>query len=351
MADFSIYATPSEEWAALAPTLPPIPSLPPVDLKNLTNATRETAAAQAMVSLAPLVHQTTYSIPTRDNSTIEARTYRPVSLPSDQPLPVYIHLHGGGFLFGTLSTEDATCAKAAIAASVIVLNVNYRHTPEFKYPTAWNDVEDAFLWLHDNIAQVGGDPKQIVIGGISAGAYLTASLVLQKHLGKFAADKPAIAGQVLMIPSLVNPECYGPVLAQLKSAELGSWEQCKDAPILGRKVCQLFTGLLEVHGADVGDMRMNPGNASAEMVRGLPPSVFGVAGLDPLRDEGLLFAKRLAEEGVPTGVHVFPGVPHGFRRFGEALKACERWDEVMEGGITWCLGGPVASGKFVIQDQ
>lgn len=90
--------------------------------------------------------------------------------------------------------------------------------------------------------------------------------------------------------------------------------------MLGMKVVELFTGLLEAEGKDEGDVRMNPGNAGREVVRGLPSSVFGVAGLDPLRDEGLLFTKMLGEEDVPTKMTVFPGVPHGFRRFGEALK-------------------------------
>lgn len=51
---------------------------------------------------------------------------------------------------------------------------------------------------------------------------------------------------------------------------------------------------------------------------------------------------------VPTSVNVFKGVPHGFRRFGDKLSVCKRWDEVMEQGIRWALTNPSASGKFAI---
>lgn len=46
--------------------------------------------------------------------TIEARIYRPSSKPASQKLPIYVHFHGGGFFFGTLGSEDATCSRLAI---------------------------------------------------------------------------------------------------------------------------------------------------------------------------------------------------------------------------------------------
>ena len=353
MADFSQYTGPSDEWLALEATLPAAtPGLSIAQRKAEANTLRETVSASAMQTLGPQVHTQDHTIPTRDGAYIQARSYRRAGAPAPaSPLPVYMHLHGGGFLFGTLASEDPACALVAVNTGVVVLNVNYRHTPEHVYPTAWDDVEDAFGWLHDNAAAVGWDPLRVVVGGISAGAYLTASLALEKHLGRAAVGRPAIAGLVLMIPALVNIDCYAPVLAQIRDEAVSSWETCKDAPVLPRTVCRLFMDLLRIEGADPADTRLNPGLASAEQVKGLPPSVFGVAGLDPLRDEGLLFAKKLAEAGVPTDVHVFPGVPHGFRRYGDKLSGCKRWDKVVENGILWALGGPQATGAFEIKAE
>jgi len=303
-----------------------------------------------MKQLGPWVQTQDFAIPTRDGASIEARTYRHLGLPAE-PAPVYVHFHGGGFLFGSLTADDALCSRIAINTHIIVLNVNYRHTPEATYPTAWNDAEDAFRWLHDNAATVGANPQRVIVGGISAGAYLTASLVLQKHLGRFTPALPPIAGQVLMIPCLVNMECYGPQLAKMRDPSVSSWETCKDAPVLPRAVCRMFMDLLQVESPDASDLRMNPGNASADQVKGLPPTVVGVAGLDPLRDEGLLFAKMLTKAGVPTDVSLFSGVPHGFRRFGDKLSECKRWDQVVEGGILWVLAEPEATGEFVVKTE
>ncbi|KAF3018921.1 hypothetical protein E8E14_010726 [Neopestalotiopsis sp. 37M] len=351
MADYTQYGGPSKEWLAIADSLPQVPADVSRDQRRqLLNEQREKAAAEGMKILGPQVNIQDYSIPTRDGSSIEARTYRPVSVDGSKALPVYYHLHGGGWFFGTLASEDALCSRIAIKAQVVVYNVNYRHTPEYVYPTAWEDVEDAFEWLHDHIEDVGGNAKQVVMGGISAGGQLTASFILGKHLDKVSsAARPSPVGQVLMIPNLVNMECYGPLKAKLKDPSLSSFVQNKDAAIMPLPVCRFFTNQLKISNPSPTDLRINPIYASEEQVKGLPPTVFGIAGWDILRDEGLFWAETLATLGVATDVHLFPGLPHGFRRAGDKLTASERWDQVMEQGITWALTSPVATGKFDIK--
>lgn len=238
---------------------------------------------------------TDHSIPTRDSSHIQARTYRAASNSNDS-LPVYIHLHGGGFLFGTLSSEDPTCARIATSISVVVVNVNYRHTPDYTFPTAWNDADDALDWVFANAASFGGDPDQVIIGGSSAGGYLSAATTLSRHLTPKTGQK--IKGQILLIPALVQHAHSSRLYAKLSSPEASSYIENEDAPILPVSRIQLFNKLLKVP-CDIAenDVRANPANASDEDVKGLPPTVVGVAGLDPLRDQGLLFAKLLAENG------------------------------------------------------
>ncbi|KAJ5366341.1 hypothetical protein N7541_000282 [Penicillium brevicompactum] len=362
MADFSEYAGPSVEWLAVEAVLPAPPTgLSIEQMKDLQNKGREDSAAQDMIDqgLSSVVQMHDHTITARDGAVLEARTYRPAGVPISERLPVYLHLHGGGFLIGTLASEDATCSRIVASrlqnnTPVVVLNVNYRHTPEHKYPVAWNDSEDAFVWLHEHIAEIGGISEQVVVGGISAGAWLTASLTLAQLRGedKRLAACPKIAGQVLMIPCLVQWDHYAPRQELLKSPELSSYIQCAQAPVLPVERMRLFSGLLGLNEAKdaAGDLRMNPGNASAEDVMNLPPTTFGVAGNDPLRDEGLFYGKHLAENGVPTDVHVFRGVPHGFRRWGDKLPGSKKWDEVMSHGISWALSKPSA-GPFVIHSD
>ncbi|KAM7208238.1 Alpha/Beta hydrolase protein [Naviculisporaceae sp. PSN 640] len=350
MADFSVYSGPSAEWVALAATLPPPPENQTIEeKKRVTNALREASAAKDMQEegLHDLVTLADHSIPTRDKSAVEARTYTPKSFsPSDGALlPVYIHLHGGGFLLGTLSSEDAICSRIAVNANVIVLNVNYRHTPEFVYPTAWNDTEDATLWLHSQLSSgtIPGDPNKVVMGGISAGAWLTSSVVLRQSIGEILTDIPKLAGQVLMIPCVSHQDCYAPQRAKLKDERACSFIENADAPILPAKIARLFTDLLKVEDPEAEGLKISPGNAKPEQVKGLPPSVLGITGLDPLRDQGLLYGMLLADNGVPTDVHFFHGLPHGFRRYGNKLSESKRWDRVMEQGIKWALSNPEAT--------
>ncbi|RSM06608.1 hypothetical protein CDV31_009037 [Fusarium ambrosium] len=350
MCDFSEYGGKSSEWLAVEATLPPPPTFGSLEeRKMVVNKGREEISAKAMESLSHLVHIKDYRIDTRDGATVEARGYKPTLADHNSRLPVYIHLHGGGYLFGSLSSEDAICTRIASRAMVIVINVNYRHTPEATYPMAWDDAEDAFHWVHDHIDELVGDGSQILVGGISAGAQLAAALTLTQNLSPNALGRPKLAGQVLMIPCLVHMGCYESQLEQLRDPSVSSYVENELAPILSIKTAKFFTELLKITKPNPQDLRLNPGNASKQQVGGLPPTVLGIAGLDPLRDEGLLYGKKLAEAGVPTDVHVFKGLPHGFRRFGEQLTESERWDKVMEEGIRWALSKPDPSWNFKIQ--
>ncbi|KAJ5983093.1 hypothetical protein N7481_005192 [Penicillium waksmanii] len=346
MADFSQYTAPIADWVALEPTLPAFPNVGLEDLKHIVNKGREDMAAQGVADrgLAEKVHTKDFKIPARDGYVLEARSYRPANVSPSHALPVYIHLHGGGYLFGTLGSEDAICSRIVAdqlekSFPVVVFNINYRHTPEYKYPTAWNDVEDAFVWFHENISEVGGRGERSWSGYRGDNENLAAC--------------PRIRGQVLMIPCLVQLDYYAPRQDKLRSPELSSLVGCANAPILPIDRIKLFGSLLDVNkDSNTGDdRRLNPGNATAEEVKELPPTTFGIAGNDPLRDEGLFYAQLLNENGVPTDVHVFPGVPHGFRRYGDKLAASsKRWDEVMTNGISWALSSPEC-GSFEIKSE
>lgn len=294
MCDFSEYGGLTKQFEELLARQPVPPKQSLQELKASVNDGREKVSAAEMETLGAQIVMQDFSVPARDGYSIEARTYRPKSANADKSLPLYIHLHGGGFLFGTLSSEDANCARIATVMPVMVLNVNYRHTPENFYPTAWNDAEDAFEWAYSNAKMLNVDHEKIIIGGISAGAWLTSSLVQTKHLNH-TPSSDSIVGQVLMIPPAIHHANSAGLIARLKSPEVSSYVQNENAPILPKARIDMFNDL--VFPQVPAELRANPGNASPEQVRGLPPTVFGIAGADPLRDEGLLYAQLLAESG------------------------------------------------------
>ncbi|KIW83060.1 hypothetical protein Z517_02303 [Fonsecaea pedrosoi CBS 271.37] len=348
MADYSQYQGPNPEWDefvrvnGVAPT-GLAPGQTPADLRRSTNALRETAA-KIELEASGLLEKVTWrdaDIPTRDNSTVPARIYTPkgVDPSTTGPLPIYLFFHGGGYLFGSLDTEDANCARVVAMSSipVMVVHVNYRHTPDFRYPTQHNDAWDAFVWLGENIASYGGDRERVIVGGISAGGGLTASVVLraQGRQKNDDRDSPAkIIGQLLLIPWIMHPKAYPFDL--LVSTERSSFHQNANAPVLPHSQIDMFLGVFDSEDTDPADIYLSPVLAPDDKVRGMPKTVVVAAGMDPLRDEALLYADKLKKNGVPTRVHVFPGLPHGFRRFA-TLKASARWDTVIVEGIQWCL--------------
>jgi acetyl esterase/lipase len=358
MCDFSQYGGPSEEWLAVEKSLPPISidmNTEPLAFKQAANAMREDFSAKAMETykLADKVHTADYTIPTRDGSSIRARTYRSIAHASGKTLPVYLYFHGGGFIVGTLDSENATCSAVAIKVPILVLNVEYRHTPEHIYPTAWHDAQDALAWLHANASTLNVDPRKIIVGGVSAGGQLAASLALEKHLHKAPGLEglPEILGQVLIIPCTAHPSTYSTVTDKLSSPEVSSYVENENAPLLPVKTIQFFTHYLKPsYPVDPADTKLNIVNATTEQVKGLPPAVFGIAGLDPLRDEGLLYAKLLSDAGVQTSVRLFKGVPHGARRFGEQLPVSSReWDRCVTEGVEWLLEGAKGKGGFNVE--
>ncbi|KAK7998314.1 Spc24-domain-containing protein [Apiospora arundinis] len=354
MSDFSIYGGPSKDWLAVEAEIPAFPlDVPIPEMKRIINEMRLKRAQDAMAALklTDQVKMQDLTIKARDGYSLELRTYLSAKVAAEekdqkQKRPTYLHLHGGGFLLGTLDSEDVICSKMALETGALILNLNYRHTPEYTYPTAWHDTQDTYLWIHQNIDQLGGDPSRVLVGGVSAGAWLAASLTLEMNLGHIPelAGLPPVAGQVLMIPPTVHPDCYEPQLRRLKEGAVSSYVENEFAPLLPAARGRLFCELLRVPDPRDDDLNLNPGNATVDQVRGLPPTTFGVCGLDPLRDEGLLFAELLAEANVPTNIHVFKGLPHGFHAV-DKLKASTDWVTVTHGGISWALGNPKATGK------
>lgn len=299
MADYTQYGGMSAELAQLLPYIPALPeNLTVQQLKAAQNSAREEQVREEMKQLGDRVVIKDHAVPARDGSTIEARSYRPADKPADAKLPIFVYFHGGGFLLGTLGTEDATCARIVLDVGCVVFNVNYRHTPEHRFPVAWDDSEDGFDWAYQHADEFGGDNTQIVVGGISAGGQLTASLVQTKK----REGSPAFAsikGQVLMIPCLVDEQRRDKLFEKLKDPKASSWVENENAPLLPVSRVKLFTQLLIPQDTVLGeeDRRVNPGAASLEEVKGLPPATFGIAGLDPLRDEALLYAEHLAQSG------------------------------------------------------
>jgi acetyl esterase len=232
-------------------------------------------------------------------------------------LPVYLDIHGGGWWMGNGYVFDGPTTHLAQDAEVIIVSVDYRLAPEHSYPAALDDCYAALEWLHANAKDLGGDPERIGIGGASAGGNLAAALALRAR----DQNGPAIRFQYLMIPA-----------TDLVNSDWDSYREAGDRYML--KVSAL-SKIYESYAPDPAARRspyVSP--LLAPDLGGLPPALVVTAHFDPLRDQGIAYAKRLQAAEVPTQLHSETGGLHGF--FGSPERA-ERVQRIAAAAIREAL--------------
>ncbi|WP_049563299.1 alpha/beta hydrolase [Nonomuraea sp. SBT364] len=222
----------------------------------------------------------------------------------DEPLPVLVYFHGGGWVFGSVKRNDALGRDLAIRTGAVVVSVDYRLAPEHPFPAA---ADDAWTVLRDIFARPAfyQSTGSVALIGDSAGGNLAAVAAWQARDAGLR-----LAHQVLVYPVLDA------------SPETPSYTEF--AKGYGLDAAEMDWYVRQYAGdADRADPRLSPLRlASAE---GLPPATVVTAGCDVLRDEGERYGRRLAEAGVPVEVKRFDGAVHGFfglpRLFDQAAEA------------------------------
>ncbi|MCI2238511.1 alpha/beta hydrolase [Paenibacillus sp. TRM 82003] len=229
---------------------------------------------------------------------LPARLYRPEG--GDGAPPVVVFFHGGGWVTGDLDTHDGQARTLAAESGALVVSVAYRLAPEHPFPAAPDDAVSATGWVRENAAALGGDPDRVAVAGDSAGGNLAA----------VAAQSPA--GEGLAAQLLVYPAVSG-------GREFPSVRENASAPVLDADALRWFGGH---YRGDPTDVRFAP--LDAPSLAGQPPAVVGVAGFDPLRDEGVAYAEALAADGVRVVLRRYDDLVHGFLGMGPVSVAADR---------------------------
>jgi acetyl esterase len=220
------------------------------------------------------------------------RRYIPRRLDSDR---VLVWFHGGGWVSGDIGYSEQFCRMLADGISCEVRSVDYRLAPEHPFPAAVDDALTAVRW-----AASGG--REVVVAGDSAGGNLAA--VAAQEL----AAKPSVrlVGQLLVYPVLDTDRSQPSYLRY-------------DGLVIGVAEMGWFFAHYLPREPDRASLRAAPLRAAG--LGGLPPTVVAVSGLDPLYDEGIAYAQRMAASGVPVTLLEFPSLPHGFLRFTGPVPA------------------------------
>lgn len=232
---------------------------------------------------------------------VKLRVYTPVKA-TQGALPALLFFHGGGYVIGDLETHDGLCRILANEAGVRVVAVDYRLAPEHKFPAAVDDALAALRHVLDHAAELGIDPDRLAVGGDSAGGGLAAVL----------AQQAARTGQRLRLQMLLFP------VTQI-GQDTPSLTNFAEGYFLEREGLRWFYGHYLPENANRDDPRISP--LKAQDVKGLAPAFVMLAGFDPLHDEGLLYADRLRQAGVPVTLQDYPDMVHDFIYMVSALPA------------------------------
>ncbi|MCW2878468.1 MAG: alpha/beta hydrolase [Sphaerisporangium sp.] len=276
--------------------------LPPVDFARLSPddlpaLRRQMAAAFAAMppATSPGVAVEDRRVPGPDGDPdVRMRVYRPAGLA--EPLPCLYWIHGGGMILGLVEMDDARMIGYVEDVGCAVVSVEYRLAPEHPHPAPVEDCYAGLVWTVKNAEELGIDPDRLAVGGASAGGGLAAATVL------LARDRggPAVAYQMLVCPMLDD---RGVTPSSKEFTEAVAWN--RDANTFG------WTALLgETRGTDAVSPYAAP--ARATDLSGLPPAYIDVGELEVFRDECADYAQRLAQAGVSTEFHLYPGGFHGF---------------------------------------
>lgn len=243
------------------------------------------------------------TVPT-DEREVPVRVYRPAG--ADAPRSCIVYLHGGGFMLGDLDSSDTIAWGFAQATGAVVVSVDYRLTPEHPYPAAFNDTYGVTTYVAAHSAEFGIDAERIALAGDSAGGNLAAATCLAAR----ARGVPKIVAQALVYPDTGLDQNYP------------SYVEHADAPGLTTASMIKYRDLYLPGNRDTDDPYARP--VMAKDHSGLPPAWVHTAEIDPIRDDGRVYASKLALAGTWVTYREARGMIHGFMRArfaGSAAKA------------------------------
>lgn len=221
---------------------------------------------------------------------LTVRMYRPTT---GKKLPVIVFYHGGGFVFNRMKDYDPMCGKLAHATGHAVVSVDYRLAPEHKFPVQIEEAFYAAQWVYENAEDLGFDAERVTVAGESVGGNL-AAIVAQEAVKR---GTPRIANQILLCP------------VTDWSSQFASKTTYAAGYFLETALLDYCAGHYLRSDADRADPLASPLLGD---VGGLPPALMVTAELDPLRDEGELYARKMAESGVRVSWKRYPGMIHLF---------------------------------------
>ena len=231
------------------------------------------------------------TIPVGEGTSVRALWYVPRG--AERPMPCLLYYHGGGFVLPAAPYHYRLAGEYARRSGCGVLFVEYRLAPKHPFPAAPEDCFAAYAWALDRAGGLGIDPARTAVAGDSAGGELAAAVCLMAE----ERGLPMPRGQMLIYP--------------VTGAEgTGSRQKYTDTPMCNSRDMEKY-GRYYLRDPAAGE-HVWSAPIDAPSLAGLPPAYVETAEFDCLRDDGILYARRLEASGVPVELNDTEGTMHGF---------------------------------------
>lgn len=280
---------------AIDPGAPTMDQLPLDELRRQVDAMREWHGPVTEVA-----HVDEIEIQGRDGR-IRVRVYTSTA---EGPKPLIVYTYGGGFITGSIDFADGPARLLAESAGAVLVSVDYRRAPEYRFPAGLEDAYTALTWAAAEADRLGADRSFLALAGDSSGGNFAAALALM------ARDRngPVVAHQLLMYPVL-DHDFSSP-----------SYLQYAEGYFLTRNAMRHFWDSYLSAGGDGHAAYVSP--LRAPDLRGLPEATIVVCHTDPLRSEAEAYTERLAAAGVTVSLIRFHDLVHGcFHMAGISARA------------------------------
>lgn len=208
-------------------------------------------------------------------------------------LPLYISMHGGGFMQGCADFDTKYVERSAAKVPCVIINIDYKLAPEYPFPTALEECYHTILWAIDHAEELNIDPTKIAMGGHSSGAGLAVSLAMLNR----ARNGFPCCGLVLDYP---------PVDMQYPELKTELPDTMDGGAVDGAffNTCYL--------DRDVDRFNLFASPIMVENAAGLPQALFIVGALDGLKKPARVLADKMTAAGVEVEFIEYADCRHGF---------------------------------------
>ena len=217
---------------------------------------------------------------------------RPVQ--TEGPLPVFLNLHGGGFMKEHGERDIAFCREMCYLANCAAISLDYRLAPEYPYPVAIDEEEAVLRYMADHADELGIDASRIVVMGQSSGGNNAEALAMRLK-------------NDVQINLRGHISAYLPTDLVKDPADRGC-----DMDPRRLEMSRMYNLFYIPDGGDAGNPEISMLYATEDMLRGMSKGVFILGAKDDLYKDAVEYTEKLKAADVPTEVYTFEKSGHGF---------------------------------------